>query len=164
MNRDEAMRNAEMIAHARASELNAAMFKRNEVRKVEADARERKLREKELMIAHQQQRSEERQREEANRADGYDKLLSDLEKEEYDLLVAIEGHRVRCAHASERGPRPPLLRHPSQPTRSHNPAPACSQRERQDVYDSLEQNLGRGGTKGKLGRSKSSIASSSRGL
>jgi chromosome segregation ATPase len=93
INREESMHNAEVIAHARAAELNAAMFKRNEVRKVEADARERKLREKELMIAHMQQRTEERQREESSRADDYDKMLADLEREEYDLLVAIEAHR-----------------------------------------------------------------------
>ena len=96
INREESMHNAEVIAHARAAELNAAMFKRNEVRKVEADARERKLREKELMIAHMQQRTEERQREESSRADDYDKMLADLEREEYDLLVAIEAHRVRA--------------------------------------------------------------------
>jgi len=108
LNREEAMRNAEVIAHSRAAELNNAMFKRNEVRKVEADARERRLREKELMIAHQQQRAEERQREENFRADGYDELLADLEREEYDLLVAIEGHR----------------------------------RERQELYEELEGNLG----------------------
>lgn len=33
-NKEAAMRNADAIAHTRAAELNAAMFKRNEVRKV----------------------------------------------------------------------------------------------------------------------------------
>jgi len=120
LNREEAMHNADVIAYSRASELNAAMFKRNEVRKIEADARERKLREKELMIAHQQQRAEERQREENSRADGYDKLLTDLEREEYDLLVAIEGHR----------------------------------RERQELYEDLEDKLGRGKTKGSSSKAR----------
>jgi len=122
MNKEEAMRNAEAIAHTRAAELNAAMFKRNEVRKVEADARERKLREKELMIAHQQQRAEERQREESSRADDYGDRLSDLEREEYELLIAIEGHR----------------------------------RERQELHDALENQLG--GKKGRTGRSTASLS------
>lgn len=60
---------------------------------VEADARERKLREKELMIAHLQQRADERQREETRRAEAYDKDLAELERQEYELLVALEGHR-----------------------------------------------------------------------
>lgn len=92
-NRESALRNAETIAQQRATELNQAMFKRNEVRKVEADARERKLREKELMIAHLQQRADERQREETRRAQQYDKDLADLEKQEYELLLALEAHR-----------------------------------------------------------------------
>ena len=146
-NRDNHERNREAIAHARAAELNHAMFKRNEVRRVrarhrvaptrasdvsrakrwppagtcrlvpprardrchaqariavqvEADARERKLREKELMIAHLQQRAEERQGEEARRAEDLDRKLADLERQEYDLLVALEGHKVRARPCS----------------------------------------------------------------
>ena len=93
-NREQAQRNSEMIQHARAAELSQAMFKRNEVRKVEADARERKLREKELMIAHLQQRAEERHLEENRRAEQYDRDLAELERQEYELLVALEGHRA----------------------------------------------------------------------
>jgi hypothetical protein len=93
-NREQAQRNAEAIAHQRAAELNHAMYKRNEVRKVEADARERRLREKELMVAHLQQRKEERQHEESRRAEQYDKDLAELERQEYELLVALEGHRA----------------------------------------------------------------------
>lgn len=92
-NKEAMLKNAEIIAQQRAAELNSAMFKRNEVRKVEADARERKLREKELMIAHLQQRADERQREETRLAEQYDKDLAELERQEYELLVALEGHR-----------------------------------------------------------------------
>jgi hypothetical protein len=92
-NKESMLKNAEIIAQQRAAELNAAMYKRNEVRKVEADARERKLREKELMIAHLQKRAEERQLEETRRAEAYDKDLAELERQEYELLVALEGHR-----------------------------------------------------------------------
>lgn len=93
-NREQQIRNAEVIQHARAAELSQAMHKRNEIRKVEADARERKLREKELMIAHLQQRAEERHIEENRRAEQYDRDLADLERQEYELLVALEGHRA----------------------------------------------------------------------
>lgn len=94
LSKEQAARNADAIAHERAAGLNAAMYKRNEVRKVEAEARERKLREKELMIAHLQQRSEERQRDENERVEHYDKQLQDLEREEYQLLISLEEHRV----------------------------------------------------------------------
>jgi len=99
-NKESAARNAEAIAHGRAAELNNAMFKRNEVRRVEADARERKLREKELMIAHLQQRAEERQFEEVREAEQLDKQLADLEQQEYELLIALEGHKAerRAVH------------------------------------------------------------------
>ena len=97
-NRESHQRNAEAIAHARAAELNHAMFKRNEVRRVEADARERKLREKELMIAHLQQRAEERQGEETRRAEELDRKLAELERQEYELLVALEGHKAEREH------------------------------------------------------------------
>lgn len=97
LNKEMALRNADAIAHARAAELNANMYKRNEVRKVEAEARERKLREKELMIAHLQQRAEERQRDESMATSEYDKKLTELEREEYELLCALESHRVCTA-------------------------------------------------------------------
>ena len=61
---------------------------------VEADARERKLREKELMIAHLHQRAEDRQDTEMKRAEELDKQLADLEVEEYKLLVALDGHKM----------------------------------------------------------------------
>ena len=93
LNKEVAIRNADAIAHSRAAELNSAMYKRNEVRKMEAEARERKLREKELNVAHLQQRAEERHKDETAIASEYDKKLSDLEQEEYELLVALEGHR-----------------------------------------------------------------------
>jgi len=92
-NKESTMRNEEAIAHARAAELNHAMFKRNEVRRVEADARERKLHEKELMIAHLQQRAGDRHVEEERRAENLDTQLAELERQEYELLVLIEGHR-----------------------------------------------------------------------
>ena len=66
---------------------------------VEADARERKLREKELMIAHLQQRADERHRSEDELVVQYDQQMAELEKEEYELLVAIEGHRVSTCKA-----------------------------------------------------------------
>ena len=71
------------------------------MRRVEADARERKLHEKELMIAHLQQRASTRQNEEQKRAEALDQQLADLEKQEYDLLVALEGHKAERAHVYE---------------------------------------------------------------
>ena len=65
---------------------------------MEADARERKLREKELMIAHLQQRAEERQGEETRRAEELDRKLAELERQEYELLVALEGHKAEREH------------------------------------------------------------------
>ena len=103
LSKEQAARNADAIAHERAAGLNAAMYKRNEVRKVEAEARERKLREKELMIAHLQQRSEERQRDENDRVEHYDKQLQDLEREEYQLLISLEEHRVSTTPQPRRG-------------------------------------------------------------
>jgi len=93
-NKETSMRNTEAIAHSRAAELNHAMYKRNEVRRAEADARERKLREKELMIAHLQQRAGERNVEEERRAENLDAQLAELERQEYELLNMLEGHRV----------------------------------------------------------------------
>jgi len=92
-NKESAVRNYEAIQHQRAAELNHAMFKRNEVRRIEADARERRLREKELMIAHQQQRADERSMDEKRSCEDLDQQLSDLERQEFELLLALEGHK-----------------------------------------------------------------------
>lgn len=95
--KESAARNAEAIAMNRAADLNHAMYKRNEVRRVEADARERKLREKELMIAHLQQRAGARKDEEEQRAEDLEGELASLEREEYELLVSLEGHKAERA-------------------------------------------------------------------
>lgn len=63
----------------------------------EADARERTLREKELMVAHLQQRGGERQHEEGRRVDELEQQLEELERQEYELLMAIDGHRAERA-------------------------------------------------------------------
>lgn len=59
-------------------------------------ARERKLREKELLIAHLQQRAQERRREEELRTELYDHNLVELEKQEYELIVSLQKQRVRA--------------------------------------------------------------------
>ena len=92
-NKEQQSRNAESIANKRAEELNRAMYVRNEVRRTEADARERKLREKELMIAHMQQRADDREGEEVRKAQELQDQLDELERQEYELLVALEGHK-----------------------------------------------------------------------
>jgi hypothetical protein len=142
--KESAARNAEAIAMNRAADLNHAMYKRNEVRRVralrqlsrvaaacaavaetrscvqlrtcgtadgrrfvwrpaqvEADARERKLREKELMIAHLQQRAGARKDEEEQRAEDLEGELASLEREEYELLVSLEGHKAERAFIYE---------------------------------------------------------------
>ena len=49
------------------------------------------------MIAHLQHRREERTNEETMRAEELDKTLADLERQEYELLVALEGHKAERA-------------------------------------------------------------------
>ena len=110
-NREEAKINSAKIAEARKAEKEAALLKRNEVRTVEAHARERKLREKELMIAHLQQRAAQRQQEEAQQAEVLDTRLRELEREEYELILKLQDHRVRW-------------RSPSRPAHALTPPPA----------------------------------------
>jgi len=88
-----AARAASEISYMRDVEQEMANFKRNAVRQGEALARERKLREKELMIAHLQQRAEERRREEELRTDLYDNNLSELERQEYELILSLQQQR-----------------------------------------------------------------------
>lgn len=57
-------------------------------------ARERKLREKELMIAHLQQRAEERREEEELRTELFDRNRSELEQQEYELIVSLQRQRA----------------------------------------------------------------------
>ena len=61
---------------------------------MEAEARERKLREKELMIAHLQQRAEERQTGEQQSCEELDAKLAELERQEFELLLSLEGHKA----------------------------------------------------------------------
>uniref|UniRef100_A0A7S4JDE7 Uncharacterized protein n=1 Tax=Prymnesium polylepis TaxID=72548 RepID=A0A7S4JDE7_9EUKA len=88
-----AERAASEISYMRDVEQEMANFKRNAVRQGEALARERKLREKELMIAHLQQRAEERRREEELRTQLYDNNLSELEQQEYELILSLQQQR-----------------------------------------------------------------------
>jgi hypothetical protein len=60
---------------------------------VEADARERKLREKELMIAHMQQRAADRAGAEEQSCTQLQRTLDTLEREEYELLLSLEAHK-----------------------------------------------------------------------
>ena len=97
---------------------------------VEADARERKLREKELMIAHLQQRGKDKRHEEERLCAQYDAELAELERQEYELLVALEGHRVtlpatrRLTPAACCLPPPPAACHPPPATATCHPPPA----------------------------------------
>ena len=73
----------------------------------EAVARERKLREKELMIAHLQQRAEERRREEELRTNLYDNNLAELEQQEYELILSLQKQRVRANPLPPKDVTPP---------------------------------------------------------
>ncbi|KAL1496614.1 hypothetical protein AB1Y20_014218 [Prymnesium parvum] len=86
-------RAASEVAYMREVEQEMAIFKRNAVRQGEAQARERKMREKELMIAHLQQRAEERRREEELRTHLYDQNLAELERQEYELILSLQKQR-----------------------------------------------------------------------
>jgi len=88
-----AARSASEIAYMRDVEQEIANFKRNAIRQGEAVARERKLREKELMIAHLQQRAEERRQEEELRAQLYDRNRTELEQQEYELILSLQHQR-----------------------------------------------------------------------
>jgi hypothetical protein len=81
--------NAVAIARARGAEYNASAFRRNAVRQDEEAARERRQKEKELLLQHLQERSAAREMDEARRADELAGEIVRMQEEERRLLVSL---------------------------------------------------------------------------
>ena len=83
------------VARVRSNEFSAAVGKRNAVRESEAAARERKLREKQLMLSHLQSRAEERQGAEVEATAGLEGELHEMEQEELRLLQSLQEYQAK---------------------------------------------------------------------
>jgi len=81
--------NAIAIARSRGAEFNAAAFRRNTVRQDQEAARDRRQKEKELLLAHLQERSEAREGEEVKRTQEYAKQMANMQEEERRLIEAL---------------------------------------------------------------------------
>jgi len=88
-----AAENSLLIARSRGSEYNEAAFKRNAVRQSEASARDRKRREKELMVEFLQKRSDDTKRDELDEAQRMDDRMRELLLQEQQLLESLHGHK-----------------------------------------------------------------------
>ena len=86
--------NSVLIARSRGSEYNEAAFKRNAVRQGEASARDRKRREKELMVEFLQKRADDKKREELEEAQRMDDRMRQLLEEEQQLLESLHSHKA----------------------------------------------------------------------
>jgi hypothetical protein len=88
--------NAIAIARARGAEYSAAALRRNAVRQDQEAARERRHKEKELLLEHLQERSAAREMNEARRAREYADELARMQEEERRLLESLhQSHEER---------------------------------------------------------------------
>jgi len=98
--------NAIAIARARGAEYNAAAFRRNAVRQDQEAARERRQKEKELLLQHLQKRSATREMNEVRRAHEYADEIARLQEEERRLLESLhqtqEEHRQAFREVEEK--------------------------------------------------------------
>ena len=89
-NKQAAAHRALAIAQVRGDEYNHAVFKRNVVRQMEAEARDRKMREKQLMVQQMTLAAEQRRRNEEEQITQGDERLSQLEREELELIESLQ--------------------------------------------------------------------------
>ena len=102
------------------------------------------------MIAHLQQRAEERRREEELRTSLYDNNLAELEQQEYELILSLQTQRVR-AWPPRLAPPCPVFPKPAQWRHLHACrnvragsmpcVPSRLQEEHHNVYRALEQEM-----------------------
>jgi len=95
--KEEQSEHAMSIARSRGAEYIAAASKRNTVRQDQEEARDRKRREKELLVEHLNERAAAKRRGEEQRAMHYAEELQALQREEAELVQSLaecqEEHR-----------------------------------------------------------------------
>ena len=89
-NRQQAAHRALAIAQVRGEEYNQAVFKRSVVRQMELEARDRRLREKQLMIQQMALNADTKRRYEEDLITFGEDKLSDLEREELALIESLQ--------------------------------------------------------------------------
>ena len=89
-NRQQAAHRALAIAQVRGEEYNQAVFKRSVVRQMELEARDRRLREKQLMIQQMALNADTKRRYEEDLITHGEDKLSDLEREELALIESLQ--------------------------------------------------------------------------